>query len=264
MREAVEELLREIVDVAVQKAEDERDLKHFQQRIAPFIDDSRKPARYMEEKLAKLKLQALAQFENVGLDNLKRSQPDSICEEEVCKPLVKVKTISVAPSSSSSIVFSSASKNQREESAKKRSRLEQEKLELELARSKQKELSQLRDYTPCVQKSSKPCLQDKSGDAKGSSGPRHSKTGSVEFQHISVVVDKLDVCNCPEHCRVSMSLCRKSKRNSTPLQAVNERDDAEEETPLGSQERTSKTFDIERLPQYQSFDVELKTRQWPN
>ncbi len=51
---------------------------------------------------------------------------------------------------------------------------------------------------------------------------------SHEMKHIEPLVDRLDVCDCPNHSRRSLSSCRLSKRKSQPLQDVVEKEDDEE------------------------------------
>lgn len=69
-----------------------------------------------------------------------------------------------------------------------------------------------------------------SGNVSRMSTSRRDK--SHEIHHIEPVLDRLDLCDCPNHSRRSLSSCRMSKRKSQPLQDVAEK--AEEEDSQSS------------------------------
>lgn len=60
-----------------------------------------------------------------------------------------------------------------------------------------------------------------------SSSPRSSRS-SCSLQHLTPLYDQLDVCECGRHCRRSLSVCRASKRKTSPLKLVKEIEKEEE------------------------------------
>lgn len=184
---------------------------------------------------------------------LKRDQPPPINDQDVItKPgLTKVLT------STDSELFSSSSKPKNEDKSKKNSRISPE-IELQKSKSLQKE--NLIGTTASLKMENTPQYrygqsESERGDSRDVCQMHRRTGGSLELHHLHILIDKGDVCDCPDH-RVSYSLCRKSKRNSSPLQEVKEREDIEEESVQGSQNKNSNTLDIERPSQGNPLDIE--------
>lgn len=86
-----------------------------------------------------------------------------------------------------------------------------------------------------------------------------SSRGSIELRHPKIMMDKGDVCDCPNHSRTSLSLCRQSLRKSTPLQEVKEKSDCEEDS-IHDNDSKAKDFSYRDSPVIKTsgnpFDIE--------
>ena len=108
-----------------------------------------------------------------------------------------------------------------EDSIKKLPKIAQEQEFLKRERSKRKMEQEAPIGASCFIHCSRPldsCMNTISPSREHLSG----------IHHIEPLVDRLDVCDCPNHARRSLSSCRYSKRKSQPLQDVVEKEELEE------------------------------------
>ena len=215
------------------------------------------PASHMKEKLQKLENECLASFENVRSGCMKRAlyqMPSTSQLDRGNNSKVKTEDNTQIFNSNSKFKNSDSKSGLGVESAKKMTKLQQEQSQLQLLKSISNQ-----SHVISPQNKFYPSCSDSSREFKSTNRP--SKSDSHELKHISMVVDKLDLCDCPNHTRMSLSLCRKSKRRSSPLQAVNERDDSEEDSICDSEYIHSSKFDEERPTRSAPFDIEIRHKQ---
>lgn len=156
-------------------------------------------------------------------------------EDSIEKPLVKLK---IDESLQKATSLGSANKSEKgfmEDSIKKYHRIQREQLELYRERSKRK----MDTETPVGHSSLTRTPMPADCCSRTSSTTRREK--SHEMKHIEPLVDRLDVCDCPNHSRRSLSSCRLSKRKSQPLQDVVEKEDDDESQMLSGSKSFSKS-----------------------
>lgn len=222
----VADIVATMVEKVVSEAEEREESRLREDDLKNMLER----ASRMKDRIEGVSMHSLATIGNVDTQNFKRSMPARMIDnsqEEFAKPGV------------TKILTSRKSKDISDSNHTSKTRLglidccERRSPKVADYADSLTKFQARRNHMDCetpvvarISSGSLSRLQRDSDNGRLSSSSR----GSIELRHPKIVIDKGDLCDCPNHSRTSLSLCRQSMRKSTPLQEVQEGSDCEEES----------------------------------